>query len=119
MWDIREGMVGTVIFKPKHAIIVTWKNVTFAGGSVNTDAKHVVSGGTRRWSGGTVIMIRRKKRSRRSVGECGKDGRSTMRKGMTCVLRGEERRTRRFNYVGVGLRERAEGEVFKGETWKL
>ena len=42
-WDIRTGIVGAVIFKPKHAIIVTWKNVTFAGGSVNTDAKHVVS----------------------------------------------------------------------------
>lgn len=43
MWDIREGMVGTVIFRPKHAIIVTWKNVTFAGGSVNTDAKFVTN----------------------------------------------------------------------------
>lgn len=43
MWDIREGMVGTAIFKPKHSIIVTWKNVTFAGGSVNTDAKYVTN----------------------------------------------------------------------------
>ncbi|XP_063878525.1 protein mesh-like isoform X1 [Scylla paramamosain] len=43
MWDIREGMVGTAIFRPKHAIIVTWKNVTFAGGSVNTDAKFVTN----------------------------------------------------------------------------
>ena len=42
-WDVREGMVGSEIFKPKHAIIVTWKNVTFAGGYVNTDAKYVVS----------------------------------------------------------------------------
>ncbi|XP_076069661.1 sushi domain containing 2 mesh isoform X2 [Oratosquilla oratoria] len=42
-WDIREGMVGTEIFVPKHAIIVTWKNVTFSGGSVNTDAKHVTN----------------------------------------------------------------------------
>ena len=42
-WDIREGMVGAEIFNPKHAIIVTWKNVTFAGGSVNTHAKYVVS----------------------------------------------------------------------------
>lgn len=55
MWDIREGMVGTVIFRPKHAIIVTWKNVTFAGGSVNTDAKFVVRGGTKGWSRGTKI----------------------------------------------------------------
>ncbi|CAL4067748.1 unnamed protein product, partial [Meganyctiphanes norvegica] len=43
MWDIRDGMVGAEIFMPKHAIIVTWKNVTFAGGSVNTDAKYVTN----------------------------------------------------------------------------
>ncbi|KAG7171855.1 mesh-like [Homarus americanus] len=42
-WDIREGIVGATIFKPKHVIIVTWKNVTFAGGSVNTDAKYVTN----------------------------------------------------------------------------
>lgn len=42
-WDVREGIVGAAIFNPKHVIIVTWKNVTFAGGSVNTNAKYVVS----------------------------------------------------------------------------
>ncbi|KAB7507382.1 Protein mesh [Armadillidium nasatum] len=42
-WDIREGIVGAAIYQPKHAIIVTWKNVTFAGGSVNTDAKYVTN----------------------------------------------------------------------------
>ncbi|CAG0885412.1 unnamed protein product [Darwinula stevensoni] len=31
-WDIREGMIGSEIFTPKHAFIVTWKNVTFNGG---------------------------------------------------------------------------------------
>lgn len=31
-WDIREGIVGSDTFDPKHAIIVTWKNVSFAGG---------------------------------------------------------------------------------------
>jgi len=31
-WDIREAMVGTETFQPKHAIIATWKNVSFAGG---------------------------------------------------------------------------------------
>ena len=48
-WDIREAMVGfltpfyqhflhfhcqvgTETFEPKHAIIATWKNVSFAGG---------------------------------------------------------------------------------------
>ncbi|XP_068250957.1 protein mesh isoform X1 [Palaemon carinicauda] len=42
-WDIREGIVGAEIFTPKHAIIVTWKNVTFSGGSVNTQAKYVTN----------------------------------------------------------------------------
>ncbi|KAK7080924.1 hypothetical protein SK128_016330 [Halocaridina rubra] len=42
-WDIREGIVGAAIFNPKHAIIVTWKNVTFAGGYVNTNAKYVTN----------------------------------------------------------------------------
>lgn len=32
MWDIREGVVGADTFIPKHAVIVTWKNMSFAGG---------------------------------------------------------------------------------------
>ncbi|XP_014488092.1 PREDICTED: protein mesh [Dinoponera quadriceps] len=32
MWDIREGVVGSDSFVPKHAIIVTWKNMSFTGG---------------------------------------------------------------------------------------
>lgn len=40
MWDIREGIVGAETFVPKHTIIVTWKNVTFAGGIEN--ARYVV-----------------------------------------------------------------------------
>lgn len=31
-WDIREAMVGAENFFPKHAIIATWKNVSFVGG---------------------------------------------------------------------------------------
>ena len=31
-WDLREAMVGTETFLPKHVVIATWKNVTFAGG---------------------------------------------------------------------------------------
>lgn len=31
-WDIREGIVGAETFNPKHAIIVTWKNISFTGG---------------------------------------------------------------------------------------
>ena len=31
-WDIREGIVGADSFRPKHAVTVTWKNVSFAGG---------------------------------------------------------------------------------------
>ena len=31
-WDIRESMVGTETFEPKHVIVATWKNVSFAGG---------------------------------------------------------------------------------------
>lgn len=34
-WDIREAIVGSDNFNPKHAIIVTWKNVSFAGGIDN------------------------------------------------------------------------------------
>ncbi|KAK4887771.1 hypothetical protein RN001_004042 [Aquatica leii] len=32
-WDIRQGMIGAETFEPKHAVIVTWKNVSFAGGT--------------------------------------------------------------------------------------
>lgn len=32
MWDIREGVVGADTFIPKHVVIMTWKNVSFAGG---------------------------------------------------------------------------------------
>lgn len=31
-WDIREGIIGADNFQPKHAVIVTWKNMSFAGG---------------------------------------------------------------------------------------
>ena len=31
-WDLREAMVGTETFLPKHVVIATWKNVSFAGG---------------------------------------------------------------------------------------
>lgn len=31
-WDIREAIVGSENFLPKHAIIATWKNVSFVGG---------------------------------------------------------------------------------------
>jgi hypothetical protein len=42
-WDVREGMVGAEIFNPKHLIIVTWKNVTFAGGYANSRAREVTN----------------------------------------------------------------------------
>lgn len=32
MWDIRTGVVGADTFLPKHVAIVTWKNMSFAGG---------------------------------------------------------------------------------------
>lgn len=35
-WDIREGMNGAEAFEPKHAVVVTWKNVSFAGGIDNS-----------------------------------------------------------------------------------
>lgn len=35
-WDIREGVIGAESFEPKHSIIVTWKNVSFAGGITNS-----------------------------------------------------------------------------------
>ncbi|CAH2001993.1 unnamed protein product [Acanthoscelides obtectus] len=34
-WDIREGVIGSESFNPKHAVIVTWKNVSFNGGFAN------------------------------------------------------------------------------------
>ncbi|XP_055535927.1 protein mesh isoform X1 [Wyeomyia smithii] len=36
MWDIREGVVGSDTFIPKHVIITTWKNMSFAGGIDNS-----------------------------------------------------------------------------------
>lgn len=36
MWDIREGVVGSDTFVPKHVAIVTWKNMSFAGGIDNS-----------------------------------------------------------------------------------
>ncbi|XP_031838730.1 sushi domain containing 2 mesh isoform X2 [Nomia melanderi] len=35
-WDIRQGIVGSESFDPKHAVIVTWKNMSFAGGIDNS-----------------------------------------------------------------------------------
>lgn len=35
-WDVREGMSGAEGFVPKHAITVTWKNVSFTGGIDNS-----------------------------------------------------------------------------------
>ncbi|CAK9825077.1 Protein mesh [Anthophora retusa] len=35
-WDIREGIIGTDSFEPKHAAIVTWKNMSFTGGIDNS-----------------------------------------------------------------------------------
>ncbi|XP_037976230.2 protein mesh isoform X1 [Plutella xylostella] len=36
MWDIREGVIGSENFFPKHAVTVTWKNMSFAGGIDNS-----------------------------------------------------------------------------------
>lgn len=36
MWDIREGVVGADTFIPKHSAIITWKNMSFAGGIDNS-----------------------------------------------------------------------------------
>ncbi|EDV90809.1 protein mesh isoform X2 [Drosophila grimshawi] len=36
MWDIRTGVVGADTFVPKHVVIATWKNVSFAGGIDNS-----------------------------------------------------------------------------------
>lgn len=35
-WDIREGVVGAETFDPKHSVIITWKNMSFAGGIDNS-----------------------------------------------------------------------------------
>ncbi|XP_013171596.1 PREDICTED: uncharacterized protein K03H1.5 isoform X2 [Papilio xuthus] len=35
-WDIREGVIGSETFFPKHAITLTWKNMSFAGGIDNS-----------------------------------------------------------------------------------
>ncbi|XP_076646307.1 sushi domain containing 2 mesh isoform X1 [Halictus rubicundus] len=35
-WDIREGIIGSESFDPKHAAIITWKNMSFAGGIDNS-----------------------------------------------------------------------------------
>ncbi|XP_054262064.1 protein mesh isoform X2 [Macrosteles quadrilineatus] len=35
-WDIRSGVVGAQDFEPKHMAIITWKNVSFAGGIDNS-----------------------------------------------------------------------------------
>jgi len=36
MWDIREGVVGSDTFIPKHVVFLTWKNMSFAGGIDNS-----------------------------------------------------------------------------------
>lgn len=36
MWDIREGVVGSDTFIPKHVVTITWKNMSFAGGIDNS-----------------------------------------------------------------------------------
>lgn len=36
MWDIREGVIGSDSFIPKHAAFITWKNISFAGGIDNS-----------------------------------------------------------------------------------
>lgn len=36
MWDIREGVVGSDTFIPKHVVMITWKNMSFAGGIDNS-----------------------------------------------------------------------------------
>nr|H9JIQ1.1 RecName: Full=Protein mesh; Flags: Precursor [Bombyx mori] len=35
-WDIREGVIGSETFFPKHTITITWKNMSFAGGIDNS-----------------------------------------------------------------------------------
>ena len=46
MWDIREGVVGSDTFVPKHVVILTWKNMSFAGGIDNSLFKVSISGFT-------------------------------------------------------------------------
>lgn len=36
MWDIRQGVVGSDTFIPKHVVMITWKNMSFAGGIDNS-----------------------------------------------------------------------------------
>ncbi|CAB3241492.1 unnamed protein product [Arctia plantaginis] len=36
MWDIRTGVIGSNTFLPKHAVTITWKNMSFAGGIDNS-----------------------------------------------------------------------------------
>lgn len=35
-WDLKEGVVGTDTFLPKHVAIITWKNMSFGGGIDNS-----------------------------------------------------------------------------------
>lgn len=35
-WDVREGVIGSETFFPKHAVTITWKNMSFAGGIDNS-----------------------------------------------------------------------------------
>ncbi|XP_053616264.1 protein mesh isoform X3 [Plodia interpunctella] len=35
-WDIRTGVIGSESFFPKHAITITWKNMSFSGGIDNS-----------------------------------------------------------------------------------
>ncbi|XP_060806291.1 protein mesh isoform X1 [Amyelois transitella] len=35
-WDIRQGVIGSETFFPKHAVTITWKNMSFAGGIDNS-----------------------------------------------------------------------------------
>lgn len=55
MWDIREGVVGADTFIPKHVAIITWKNMSFAGGidislyKVSSYTK-LISATKRRWN---------------------------------------------------------------------
>lgn len=35
-WDLRTGVIGADTFVPKHSVIITWKNMSFAGGIDNS-----------------------------------------------------------------------------------
>ena len=48
-WDIRQGMVGAENFIPRHALIATWKNLTFVGGF---NSFEVVS-----WSSSLLLLL--------------------------------------------------------------